>query len=182
MIFAHDWNNLLFIYLCKCFGRPLVIPTVFLCWVAAFTASGSLPLYSHKKGCGPLDFMAIEGCQERTAGQTDFSACKISLSISPPLSMPSGACSKQLTQNSQRDTGRSGSFHCCPNNGLNHQRAAAPEQSAKYEHGLRDFCFFPLHRLDSETYHIPACAAQGLCALNYTYGNHGEMHGPISYE
>lgn len=119
-------------------------------------------------------------CQKRTAGQT--SQPTKSLSISPALSMPTGACSKQLTHSAQRATERSGSFHCCPNSGLNHQRAAPPEQSDKYEHGLRDFCFFLLCRLDSETYHIPACAAQRSCALNCTFGNHGEMHGPISYE
>lgn len=96
--------------------------------------------------------------------------------------MPRGACSKQLTHSAQRATERSGSFHCCLNSGLNHHGAAPPVQSAKCEHRLRDFRFFPLHRLDSETYHIPACAAQGPCALNYTFGNHGEMHGLISHE
>lgn len=96
--------------------------------------------------------------------------------------MPSGACSKQLTHSAQKATEKSGSFHCCPSSGFNHHGAAPTEQSAKYEHRLRDFCFLPLCTLDSETYHIPACAAQGPCALNYTFCNHGEMHGLISYE
>lgn len=131
---------------------------VFLCLAAALAASSSFPLHSHKKGSGLLGFMAIEqgGCQSSTAGQTPQSV--------KPLHQPGalnagGACSKQLTNTELGEPGAAArcwsTFLAALTVGLNCQRASPPEQCAKHEHGLRDFCFFLPCRMDLETYHTP---------------------------
>ena len=138
--------------------------TVFLCLAAALTASSSFPLHSHKKGRGLLSFMAIEQGLSIHHRRTDFSVCK----TSPPAQRYQ--CQAGLAQSSTHTAlGEPGAglrhrsaFIAALTVGLNHQRASSREQCAKYERGLRDFCFFLLCRLDSETYQTPACSAQGL--------------------
>lgn len=140
---------------------------VFLCLAAALTASSSFPLHSHKKGRGLLGFMAIEQGLSIQHCRGDLSVCK----TSPPAHCYQ--CQVGLTQSSTHMAlGEPGAAIRCWSTfiaaltmGLNHQRTSPLEQCAKYERGLRDFSVFFVCRLGSETYHTPACVAQGLHAF-----------------
>lgn len=139
------------------------------CLAAALTASSSSPLYGHKKGHGLLGFMAIEH-------GLSIQHCSIhiqNLSSSPVLSTPSGTHWKQLAHTEHTEPGaaiKCSSAFICRSLGqitaltviLNHQRTPPPESCAKHEHRLRNFCFFIVCRLDSQTYQTPTCGVHGL--------------------
>lgn len=140
---------------------------VFLCLAAASTASSSFPLRSHKKGRGLLGFMAVEQGLSIHHRRTGFSGCK-----TPPPAQRYRRQAGLVQSRTHRALGepaaalrRCSAFIAAPTAGLNRQRASPREHGAKHERGLKNFCFFLLCRLDSETYHIPACGAQGLHAF-----------------